>query len=317
MRHRAALLLAMAACTLAGVTATSGQAPAAIQVYASVEAANGVPLEGLTGDDFELVHDAVPVPFTLAAGPQPLDTLLLADLTTSVTNRVRTIVAMPWPETFSLAADRLITDVRVNDRARLMGLIGARLVPSLAWTADRRALQRAVRVFTVPDGPAEPSPLWDALDDAIALFEPARDRRQHILLITDGRATGNRVPLDEVIIRAMRADVAISVIELDPPARGLGLPHSEKTPGPRALMERLTAETGGAHRAVAPDVRGTHQTRTAVGQILDLMRTSYRLTFVPPVAGPAAGRLEVRVRRPGLAVRARAGYGPDVVADRR
>jgi hypothetical protein len=303
-RGAAAILIAVAGLAVA----PAAQSPAAIGIFASVEAANGVPLEGLTAEDFVVTSGGTPVAFTLAsAGPQPLDTLLLADLTTSVTGRVRTIVAMPWPETFSLAADRLITDLRSSDRARIVAVLGARLVPSPAWTNDRLALQRGVRVFTLPDGPVEPSPLWDALDEGLALFPSDRDRRRHILLVSDGRATANRASSAEVAERAVLADVAISAIELDPPARSLSLPHSDQTPGPRAFLERLTARTGGVYRFVTADARGTHQTRTPVGQILDLMRTSYRLSVTPPTT-TAERTLEVRVTRPGLTVRARTGY---------
>jgi Ca-activated chloride channel family protein len=304
----ASLVLALAGAVSASSTDQSTRPAAAVDVYATVEAANGVPLEGLAREDFDVLSDGAAVPFTLTPGPQPMDTLLVADLTTSVTNRVRTVVALPLPEAFGFAADRLITDVRTADRARLVGMIGARLVPGPGWTADRLALQRSARVLATPDGPVEPSPLWDALDASLAMFEPASDRRRHILLVTDGRATANKLPLDDVVHRAMEANVAISIVELDPAVRSLGLPHSERSPGPRALLERLTSNTGGVHRVVTPDARGTHQTRAAVGQMLDLIRTSYRLTFVPPPAAARLRRVEVRVNRPGLTVRARASY---------
>ena len=129
------------------------------------------------------------------------------------------------------------------------------------------------------------------------------------MVVTDGRATGNRAPLAEVTERAMLAGIAVSIVELNPPTRSLGVPHSERAPGPTALLERLTTASGGVHRLVVPDARGNHNTRTAVGQILDLMRTSYVLTFVPPAAGPAVRPIEVRVKRPGVTVRARQGYG--------
>jgi hypothetical protein len=106
----------------------------------------------------------------------------------------------------------------------------------------------------------------------------------------------------------MLAGIAVSVVELDPPARSLALPHSEKIPGPGVLLVRLASASGGVRRFVTPNARGTHETRAAVGQILDLMRTSYRLTFIPPAAGPPVRALEVRVKRPGLTVRARRGY---------
>jgi Ca-activated chloride channel family protein len=300
-----------AAAVVAGtaIRPTAAQAPGTVAIHAAVEAPNGVPLEGLTGQDFEIVSGGIPQPFTLAAAaPLPIDTLLVADLTSSVTGRLRGVWATPWPEAFSLAADRLITDLRPGDRARVMAMIGPRFVASPVWSGDRVTLQRALRVFTIPDAPVEPSPLWDAVDEALTLFPPDA-RRRAIVVVTDGRATGNRAPLADVTERAMLAGIAVSIVELNPPTRSLGVPHSELTPGPMALLERLTTASGGVHRLVIPDARGTHNTRTAVGQILDLMRTSYVLTFVPPAAGPAVRPIDVRVKRPGVTVRARQGYG--------
>lgn len=312
MRYRSRLLIlvVLAASAVAAVTTVrpeAAQAPGPIAIHAAVEAPNGVPLEGLTSNDFEILSGGIPQPFTLAGPPLPIDTLLVADLTSSVTGRLRGVWATPWPEAFSLAADRLITDVRMEDRARVMAMIGPRFVASPAWSGDRATLQRALRVFTIPDAPVEPSPLWDAVDEALTLF-PSDARRRAIVVVTDGRATGNRAPLAEVIERTMLAGIAVSIVELTPPTRSLGVPHSERAPGPTALLERLTAASGGVHRLVTPDARGNHNTRTAVGQILDLMRTSYVLTFTPPTAGPAVRPIEVRVTRPGVTVRARRGY---------
>jgi hypothetical protein len=302
------ILVALAAVGVAA--AQVGRLPAgAIMLYASVEAPNGVPLESLTRDDFEVVSAGVSQPLaTVSPGPLALHTLLVADLTTSVTGRLRGVWVTPWPEAFSLAADRLITDLRTVDRARVMGMIGPRFIPSTSWSSDRLALQRALRVFAGPaDGLVEPSPLWDAVDEALTLFPPAAGRHA-MVLVTDGRASGNRASLAEVSQRAMLTGVAVSIVELDPQPRSLGIPHSEHLPGPAALLQRLAATSGGVYRFVSPDLRGNHNTRMAVGQILDLMRTSYVLTFVPPAEGPAVRTVEVRINRPGLTVRARQGY---------
>jgi hypothetical protein len=73
----------------------------------------------------------------------------------------------------------------------------------------RRGLEE---ILDVPDEERYgPTPLWDAVDAAVAELEPVPGRRM-VILITDGLATGNRRSLQAVIDRARAADVSVSVI---------------------------------------------------------------------------------------------------------
>ena len=54
-----------------------------------------------------------------------------------------------------------------------------------------------------------PSPIWDALDEAIRVLAPEPGRRV-VILVSDGRSTGNTVSAQAVVDRAVTAGVVVS-----------------------------------------------------------------------------------------------------------
>jgi hypothetical protein len=87
-----------------------------------------------------------------------------------------------------------------------------------------------------------PSPLWDALDEAITLSADPSGRPA-IVLFSDGKSSGNVHGLDEVIERARRLHVSVSVV-----VEGAGtffLARTVSPLDPADLLERLTQATGG------------------------------------------------------------------------
>jgi hypothetical protein len=107
--------------------------------------------------------------------------------------------------------DAFVRALRPGDRAwfgRVAGppAFSGMFEPASTYVDDQAA------VFEVT--PAErygASPLWDALDGAVGRLAGASGRR-HIILWTDGRTSGNRVPLSEAVDRAQEAGVAIHIL---------------------------------------------------------------------------------------------------------
>jgi Mg-chelatase subunit ChlD len=79
--------------------------------------------------------------------------------------------------------------------------------------------------------------VWDALDAAATTLEHDAGRRA-IIVITDGRSTGNRLGFGEVSARLEQAGIPIVVVALD-------LQRSPQ-PDPYARLRRLADNTGGA-----------------------------------------------------------------------
>jgi hypothetical protein len=73
----------------------------------------------------------------------------------------------------------------------------------------------------------------------------------------------------------------------------------------RDLLRRLAGATGGR----LLEARSHQALRGAFGDVIEELRSGYVLGYTPRGVAPTGDhRLEVRVRRPGLTVRARGGY---------
>jgi hypothetical protein len=85
-----------------------------------------------------------------------------------------------------------------------------------AWDSDPQSLQKSLRAaIATPDKDRYGNSLiWDGLDRAVSLLKRAPSTsRRGIILITDGRAAGNRIRPEEIVARAREANVAIHVIQ--------------------------------------------------------------------------------------------------------
>lgn len=301
----------------AGVVAATPRAAsvrAPVGVDAIVLDANQAPVSGLTRDDFEVLVDGAAAAIeTFAIAPPELAVVLLVDNTASQPLRrteILNAIAVQW-----------IPSLIHGDRARLAVL--ANPVTLGPWLVPGRPADIAgVRALLDRSG-AEPSPIWDALDASMRALDDERGARA-ILLLSDGRATANRLGLEDVAARAVAAGVSIASISeggeivvpqgADPAARIR----------PDASLEWLAGETGGlffedgvARRTtrargdpfayVRELMRTPNQPGLLLARAMSALRARYRLTIDAPADG-RAHRLEVRVRRPGLTVRARRGF---------
>jgi len=169
---------------------------------------------------------AVSAPQTAAS----VDVVLLVDVSDSFTiggfTRDKAMVTAP--------AGALADAIQRGDRVRI-GTFGSTLA------LDDRALEDAAAVRDAAAALAEhlggPSPVWDALDAAGKALEPG-NRRRGIILVTDGRATGNRLGFEEVLAKLKAAHLPVFVVSLD---KAGGRP----IPDPGARLEQLAQQTGG------------------------------------------------------------------------
>jgi hypothetical protein len=180
------------------------------------------------------------------------------------------------------------------------------------FTSDAAEIRKAWGVlFDVP--PIEwlgPSPIWDAVDGAVAALADEPGHRA-IVLITDGQASGNVHGYSDVSAQAALAGVSVSIVAEDSMLPTMPLTTLASYGNDPALRLRSMADfTGGSFALdrgpIAPDDRCfPHDPAPLFKQAVDRLHQAYTLSFVPPVTDGRSHPLDVRVKKPGMVVRAR------------
>ena len=272
-----------------------------VRVTVAVERANGTRVTGLTREDFDVVSDGLALPIQyFSAADEPVALVLLLDVSAS----------HPIPgEDLEHAVDGALLKRRTpRDRIGVGGL-GRELVLSPRFDTEWPELHRAARL--VWDSPRAdrvgPSPLWDGVETAVQALEAERGRRA-IVMVTDGRSTGNVHGMAEVTTHALLADVSINVIAAP---TGMFLRQDETTYArvrPTVLLEQRAGAAGGAYA----ELRGSEDVAPFLVRGISRLHELYTIGFPPMAWDGRTHGIAVRVKRPGVTVRAKTGY----VADR-
>ena len=252
-----------------------------VEVYASVVDAKGQPVRGLTRDDFEVLEDGVPQPLAaFTAGDFPLTAAVALDRSFSMAGRPLAAA--------KTAAKAFLQALRPTDESLVLA-IGSQV--SLVAAADVPRREQMAIVDALSSWGT--TTLHDAIVLAIDSVDAAKGRRA-LVILSDGDDRYSDATAQEAIARARRSNVMVY-----PVALGKARPP---------LFAELATLTGGRSYH-ARDLKGLDQTLT---QIAAQLREQYLVGYSPsrpPVAGTNEWRtITVRVKKPGVTVRARDGY---------
>jgi VWFA-related protein len=293
MKARALLALGL----LLACSMSVGGRQASLQLIdIAVEAADGTPVTGLTAENFQLEVAGAPRPIESFATARPLSLVLLFDITTSVETMIKRGVLRDAFEKY------FIKQLRPDDRVQV-GSLGRTIKIGPPIAGNPRALLSAVQKALDPEDADThgPSPMWDAIDAAVTALAPTTGRRA-VILVSDGRATGNRLSPEDVGLRAVAAGVTVSVVGEDWEMTIRQNADTGVRVRPGAGLQWIAGTTGGLY---VPD----HATDPAPGTILERLlgelHDRYTLGFTPHVRDGKVHALNVRVNRPGLTLRAR------------
>jgi hypothetical protein len=266
---------------------------------------NGQPLTGLTRDDFRITVGGQPVVVESAeGGPSPASIVVLLDVSTSLDGSYG-----KGPASAELRAkigDMMAATALAVDRWRFASFARTlRMTPGFA--SDPAVLRASIKeIFDVPDADRYgPSPAWDAADAGISVLEGERGRRS-VLIVTDGRATGNSRGLTDVVRHAIAAGVPVSVVG---PTGQESFRLSDSTAllvDSRRGIQRLATDTGGSYDAGFARFGGRQVPLLELTLPLEAIALQTRLSYLIGVALPSAGQwpLKIGVTRPGAIVRA-------------
>lgn len=269
----------LAVAPVAGGQFTSGVN--VVEVYASVTDDKGQPVRNLTRDDFEVLEGDVPQTISMfTAGEVPLSVALAIDSSFSMSG-TRLAMARAGARTF-------LERLRPTDEAMIVA-IGSEVEVLAPLSRDRRAQ------LAVVDGLQAfgTTGLYDAIVASIAAVQAAQGRRA-LVLLSDGDDKYSATTAAAALQTARQSDVMVYPIAL-----------GARRPPLFAELATLT----GARSYHVRDGKGLPETlRVIAGEL----REQYLIGYTPSrpiLAGSNEWRsITVRVKRPGVQVRARDGY---------
>jgi len=268
------------------------------------------PVLDLTRADFEVLSDGAPVTVSAAAaGPGSVAVILLVDISLSIFPVDGVTWASGGMRVRESIPPHVLPTLRPGDQIQI-GVIGREITITPPLTPNRGVWERTFErlVNAPPEMRAGPSPIWDATAAGITALAGATSHRRSVMVLTDGRATGNRLGVVDVLARAIAANIVIDVVDegrLLPPEVDPKRPPVR----PDTLVQQLAEESGGQYLVDGPaSIRKQPEPGPLVAALLTSLRCRYVLAIDAPVADGRLHRLDVRVKRPGVSVRAPRAY---------
>ena len=263
-----------------------------VPVFVTVTDRIGRLVLDLRREEFQVLDDGRPRPLSLFTRDlQPITAVVLLDASRSMVNALDTVLT---------AADHLVVRLMAGDRA-MVGSFSDEIRFASDFTDDRDLLARQVNdLFGLRIGLG--TSLWDAIDQAVQALTPHEGRRM-VVVFTDGDDTASLTPSVDVLARARGNDVMIYSVIM----RGMARPPENRR-GRRIRPQQLaniSLATGGGYYFVGNVLDDMNSIAT---QIAMELHSQYVLGFVPPELDGKLHKLEVRVTRPGVKVRARDSY---------
>ena len=294
-----ALLIAWASAQAPSVPGS----PATVRV--SVVSNAGTPVGDLDAEDFAVSVAGRRISHQMLA-TTPATFVVLIDTSSSVPLSERHIRR--------LVLEGFVQSLKDSDQAFVGSVSGAaRQEP--APVAKASLANAAAVVAKTQTSPTEPSPLWDALVHTSQWIRTRTKGPASVLLVTDGRATANRCGVNDAVKAMLASHIAVSVLSMGEPAEVVRSGNSSVSVDANRILRQVAETTGGQFiegaltrmRGLFGDVSKldteVDRDRDALRKWVPLARAHYVLRLDVP-ADTASARVEVRVRRPGVTVRA-------------
>lgn len=249
-----------------------------VAIYVTVVGDGNRLVSNLTAADFEIRDDGKRRMITqFEAGSLPITLVAMLDDSPSM-----------QPAQPRVAAAALVQRLRADDRATI-GFFNRTVTIEGNLVSDHDEL---LKRLTVPPTPMAGTALWDGVSAGMSALELESGRRV-VLILTDGDDNSSEIDAPTIKSRAIREGVMVYVIGM----RG----------GERRLNKTLAAlarETGGSFL----ELKASDHLPSTFQRVADELHSQYLLGFSIETLDGEAHRLEVKVKRPGLTVRARTSY---------
>jgi Ca-activated chloride channel family protein len=284
-----------------------------VAIYATVTDGQGRLVPDLAREDFEIYDNGRPQPITIFSNDiQPITVVMMLDRSGSMQGNFKLV---------EMAGEAFVRRLLPADKARIGSFAAKIQIDPEDFTADQQSMIRILRSELQAAGP---TPLWNAADEAITSLLP-QDGRRVVLLFTDGVDSpmnfkvNNRSVMD-VMERAQRQNVMVYAVGLEsagPQAPlggrggfggggfgGGGFGGGGVGQGPDPGLPTIAEETGGGYF----ELRRAEDLSSAFARVADELHRQYALGFEPAKLDDKMHKLQVKIRKPGMKVRARKNY---------
>jgi VWFA-related protein len=256
-----------------------------VPIYATVIDSSGRLVPDLERQHFEVFDELKPQELTLfKSDVQPVTVVVMLDTSGSMTFNL---------DLLKLAAEQFVLRLLPEDKARI-GSFSDKIIISPTFTNNRDEL---VRILHNDIQFGNPTFLWDAIDESMTALKDETGRRV-VLIFTDGDdETSRRTTLQSDIARAQTEEFMVYAIGLHSQIMG----HTTK---PAPGLRKLADETGGGYF----ELTRTADLGPTFTRVADELHRQYVLGFSPQTLDGRMHKLDVKVKLPGMQVRARKSY---------
>jgi Ca-activated chloride channel homolog len=258
-----------------------------VPIYATVVDGTGRLVPGLEQSDFTVLDNNKPADVALFSNEsQPFSAVVMLDTSASMTANLKLL---------NRAAEQFLLRLLPVDRAQV-GAFNDKIQLSGTFTNDRDELIGALNDLYF----GNPTRLNDGIAAGLDALKGV-DGRRVVLVFTDGEDTSSRLGFRTVMERARDEEVMVYSIGLESEYfNGMRVVRSR----PSRDLRKISDETGGGYF----ELQKTDELAPTFTRVAQELRSQYLIGFAPVALDNRVHKLEVRVNKPGMTVRARKSY---------
>ena len=281
-----ALILATGA--LLGQQATFKAGTSIVPVLTTVTDTQGRLVPNLEQEEFTVFDNGKPQTITLFQNEtQPFTVVVMLDFSFSMNNNLNLLKA---------ATEQFILRMLPTDKGQV-GAFSDKIQFSGEFTNDRDDLVAALKDLQF----GNPTRLYDAIDASIDVLKDVEGRKI-VLVFTDGDDTASRRGMGDVLDKARATETMIYAIGLESEF-AIGPGRMQRTRPDRGLR-KLADETGGGYF----ELKKTTELAPTFTRVAQELHSLYTIGFQPTALDNKEHRLDVKMKQPGQAGRARKSY---------
>ena len=281
------VLIAVTVSGVVGQEPTFRSSTRIVPVVATVIDEEGRFVPGLEQDQFTILDNGMPQDITFFQNDiLPFTAVVMLDYSASMTANLDRLEA---------AAEQFVLRMIPEDKGQV-GSFSDKIQFSGTFTNDRDDLIFALKDLQF----GNPTRLYDAINESMAMLRGV-ERRKVVLVFTDGDDTASRVGMGDVLDRAKEEEVMVYAIGLE--SEFFNGQRRVRTRPDRGL-KRLAEETGGGYF----ELKKTDDLAPTFTRVAQELHSQYTLGFTPTVLNGREHKLVVRIKTPGMTVRARRTY---------